>query len=151
MSTIAAFPISAAAPLSRSVSGSRSGSVSGSVVSARVSTADVRRAQRTRLRMTRRGRRVLTGLLSLPLVAVIAWGIVVGGGSALAAREGGGPATEFATVTVGAGDSLWSIAENVAPSADPRDVVYAIKKLNALGSSVVTVGDRLAIPVEYSQ
>jgi LysM repeat protein len=48
------------------------------------------------------------------------------------------------------GDSLWSIALEVAPTADPRDVVDEIVRLNALGSSTVEAGQRIAIPVEFS-
>lgn len=47
------------------------------------------------------------------------------------------------------GESLWSIAEEVAPAADPRDVVDAIIRLNALGSGQLEAGQTLAIPAEY--
>ena len=54
------------------------------------------------------------------------------------------------TITVAAGDSLWSIAEEVAPTADPRDVVDAIVRLNALDGVVVAAGQRIALPAEYA-
>ena len=76
--------------------------------------------------------------------------LVIGGGAALASHEAGASSGSFTTVTVGAGDSLWSIAETVAPGADPRDVVDAIVHLNALDGVVVTPGEKLAIPAEYA-
>ncbi|MFJ6654435.1 LysM peptidoglycan-binding domain-containing protein [Microbacterium sp. NPDC091313] len=103
----------------------------------------------TRLRITARGRRVLAAVVSLPVVVAIALA-VLGGGSALASGEQGAPQGTFAEVTVMSGDSLWSIAQEVAPAADPRDVVDAIRRLNALDSSSVSAGQRLAIPTEYA-
>ncbi|QIG38097.1 LysM peptidoglycan-binding domain-containing protein [Microbacterium sp. 4R-513] len=104
----------------------------------------------TRLRLTVRGRRVLALLAALPALVALAVAVFLGGSSALAAREGGAPAGTFETVTVTAGDSLWSIAQEVAPGADPRDVVDAIVRLNALDGVAVSSGQRLAIPAEYS-
>jgi hypothetical protein len=103
----------------------------------------------TRLRLTARGRRVLAALVAAPIAIALGLAILAGG-SALASREGGAPAGSFTTVTVGAGQSLWSIAEEVAPNADPRDVVDAIARLNALGGTQVAAGQQLAIPAEYS-
>lgn len=106
-------------------------------------------APMTRLRLTRRGRRVLAAVAAFPVAAALC-AAVLGGGAALASHETGAPAGSFATVTVHAGDSLWSIAREVAPSADPRDVVDAIVQLNALEGVTVTPGERLSIPSEYS-
>ncbi|MEN2737859.1 LysM peptidoglycan-binding domain-containing protein [Microbacterium sp. X-17] len=103
----------------------------------------------TRLRLTARGRRVLAALVAAPLAIALGFAILAGG-NALASRDGGAPAGSFATVTVGAGQSLWSIAEEVAPQADPRDVVDAIVRLNALGGTQVAPGQQLSIPAEYS-
>jgi hypothetical protein len=103
----------------------------------------------TRLRLTVRGRRVLAAAAALP--AVIALGFaIIGGGAALASRDAGAPAGSFTTVTVSTGESLWSIAEDVAPSADPRDVVDAIVRLNALDGVTIESGQRIAIPLEYA-
>jgi len=86
---------------------------------------------------------------ALPAVIALAFAIV-GGGAALASRDSGAPAGSFTTVVVSSGDSLWSIAEEVAPSADPRDVVDAIVRLNALQGVTISAGQRLAIPEEYT-
>ncbi len=106
-------------------------------------------ARTTRLRLTVRGRRVLAAIAALPAAIAIAIA-VVSGGAALATRDAGAPAGSFATVTVAHGDSLWSIAEEVAPQADPRDVVDAIVRLNALDGVTVQAGQSLAIPAEYA-
>ncbi|MBB6391536.1 LysM peptidoglycan-binding domain-containing protein [Microbacterium thalassium] len=104
---------------------------------------------RTRLRLTPRGRRVLAAIAALP--AAVALSIaVIGGGAALASRDDGAVAGTFETVTVDPGESLWSIAQEVAPMADPRDVVDAISRLNALDGGVLRAGQTLAIPLEYS-
>jgi LysM repeat protein len=82
-------------------------------------------------------------------VAGIVAALVVGGGAAFAARDAGAP-VHFRTVTVEPGQSLWSVAEEVAPQADPRDVVDSIVRLNALDSVTVDPGQELAIPAQYS-
>lgn len=112
-------------------------------------TAGTALAPVTRLRLTRRGRRVVAFLAALPAVVALSIAMVSGGG-ALASAEHGSPAESFSTVTVFPGDTLWSLAQEVAPSADPRDVVDAIMRLNALGSSRLEAGQRLAIPAEYA-
>lgn len=102
---------------------------------------------RTRLRITERGRRVLAFVVSLPLV--IALGLsVMAGGNAIAARDTANQ--NFASVTVVSGDTLWSIAEEIAPAADPRDVVGDIMNLNALSDTALRPGQSLAIPTQYA-
>lgn len=103
-------------------------------------------ARTARVHLTRRGRAVLTALAAIPLIvgaAVFAFN----GGAAIASGEAVG--ASFSHVTVAAGESLWEIAETVAPAADPRDVVSAIIDLNQLRSSLVVPGQSLAIPAEY--
>jgi Tfp pilus assembly protein FimV len=103
----------------------------------------------TRLRLTVRGRRVLAALAALPAVIALSLAML-SGGSALASRDTGFSGESFTTVTVGTGDSLWSIAQEVAPAADPRDVVDAIVRLNGLDSGAILAGQRLSIPAEYA-
>ncbi len=58
-----------------------------------------------------------------------------------------GPVAESGTVyVVQPGDTLWSIAEAIAPDSDPRPVVDALRHAN--GGPIVHVGDRLRIDVE---
>ena len=105
----------------------------------------------TRLRLTVRGRRVLALLAALPALIALGAAMALGGGAALASLEGGAPADTFESVVVSAGDSLWSIAEEVAPGYDPRDVVDEIASLNALNGVSVQVGQQLAIPAQFTQ
>lgn len=107
-------------------------------------------APTTRLRLTARGRRVLAAAAALPAVVAISVA-ALSGGAALASRDAGGPAESYREITVMAGESLWSIAQEVAPAADPRDVVAEISRLNALDGGAVAAGQRLAIPAAYGE
>ncbi|MDP3952759.1 LysM peptidoglycan-binding domain-containing protein [Microbacterium sp.] len=105
-------------------------------------------AAATRLRLTTRGRRLLVTLAALPVAAGIGFA-ALSGGSALASGETVATA-DFDTVTVMPGDTLWAIAEDVAPTEDPRTVINEIEKLNALSSGSLQVGQQLAIPGQYT-
>lgn len=104
----------------------------------------------TRLRPTTRGRRVLAALVAAPVAAALAWG-ALGSQAAVADSASSEAGVTFDAVTVAEGDSLWRIAQQVAPEADPREVVDAIVSLNQLPSSLVAAGDVLSIPVQYSK
>ena len=114
-----------------------------------MSSITVTAAPTTRLRLTARGRRVFAFLAALPVVVALALA-VVGGGAALASSETGAPADAFTEITVMNGETLWSIAEDVAPGSDPRDVVAEITRLNALEGGSVAAGQRIAIPAAYA-
>jgi hypothetical protein len=107
-----------------------------------------RRPAQPRLRLTKRGRAVLTTLAAAPLV-LAAFGFALNGGGATATLEASSVPFEY--VTVEAGQSLWSVAEAIAPQADPRDVIEQLKDLNRLGSTELLAGQQLAIPAEYRQ
>jgi hypothetical protein len=49
-------------------------------------------------------------------------------------------------VVVRPGQSLWSVAENADPNADPRLVIQQIAQLNALTTDIVMAGQRLWVP-----
>jgi LysM repeat protein len=49
--------------------------------------------------------------------------------------------------TVQSGDTLWSIAQRIAPDNDPRDVIAQIRRINHLQSSSLRVGQQLLLPV----
>ncbi|MES2093443.1 MAG: LysM peptidoglycan-binding domain-containing protein [Actinomycetota bacterium] len=109
-------------------------------------TADERGA--SRLRITRRGYALMTVVVAVPL-AIAAFGIAVNSGGAAATVDSS--SVSFKQVTVQAGESLWQVAEQIAPTADPRDVVADIVQLNQLSSAVVQPGQSLAIPQKYSR
>jgi LysM repeat protein len=120
----------------------------GSVPRAATPTRSVRATTaQPRLHLTRRGRSVLTTLAAIPLV-LAAFAFVINGGGATATLEGSKVPFEY--VTVQPGQSLWQIAETVAPAADPRDVILEFMSLNGLDSSDIVAGQELAIPVAYS-
>ncbi|PKW15216.1 LysM peptidoglycan-binding domain-containing protein [Saccharopolyspora spinosa] len=52
-----------------------------------------------------------------------------------------------AVVEVHAGDTLWRIADRVAPDRDPRAVVAKIIELNDLDAAAVEAGRLLRVPV----
>ena len=94
------------------------------------------------VRLTRRGRLVMTLVL---LVAFLAGGVVAAGDLASAGTEPGAGATAT-RITVQPGDTLWSIAEQQAPRTDPRDTVEDILRLNHLDSVAVEAGSVLLLP-----
>lgn len=99
----------------------------------------------TPLRLTRRGRSVLLAILALPLAALIAVGTLNGGGATATMEDVVG--LEF--VTVQPGQTLWGLATELAPSADPRDVIDSLMRFNRLASADIAAGQQLAIPPKY--
>jgi nucleoid-associated protein YgaU len=94
------------------------------------------------LRLTRRGRR-LVAALSIATGLTIAAAILVtelddtGAGLQLAGQS---------SVVVEAGDTLWSIAREVAPQEDVRAVVDAIEEVNELDGTLLVPGQVLQLP-----
>jgi LysM repeat protein len=89
---------------------------------------------------------VFTSLAAVPLIAW-AFVMVLGAGDAAAQSGAASSATSFEYVTVDRGDSLWGIAESIAPHADPRVIIDEIIRLNGLDGAIVEPGQRLALPV----
>ena len=58
----------------------------------------------------------------------------------------GATAAQTRTIVVQPGQTLWSIAGDVAPGADRRDTIARIVELNALPSTAVSAGERIAVP-----
>ncbi len=105
------------------------------------------RTAQPRLRITRRGRMVLGALLATPLAVALA----VSALSSAPAQAGSTASTaSFEYISVATGESLWELAEWIAPEADPREVIADIVALNQLPSADVHPGQRLAIPAEYA-
>ncbi|MGB3414189.1 MAG: LysM peptidoglycan-binding domain-containing protein [Microbacteriaceae bacterium] len=106
----------------------------------------------TPMQLTARGRRVVGFLISLPLFAgLIALSIAFADQAGASVENPfASSSLEFEYVTIGHGETLWQLAAEIAPSADPRDVVAELKQFNALSSSAVQPGQRLAIPSKYT-
>lgn len=105
---------------------------------------------RSHLRLTRRGRLVLVATAAVPLVAAALW-FGLSSGTAAAVDHSTTPAAGLQHVTVTPGESLWQIAQKIAPNDDPRDVIDALVDMNGLQSSVVTPGETLAVPPQYAK
>ncbi|MDR7081535.1 hypothetical protein J2X01_000812 [Arthrobacter ginsengisoli] len=105
------------------------------------------RARQAPLRLTRRGRIVFIGV---PLILLAALVLSLSGFLNAPAKAAESAAdlslTPTVTVTVQPGESLWAIAEAVAPERDPRDVVADIVQLNNLEAARVVPGQALFIP-----
>lgn len=95
------------------------------------------------VRLTRRGRAVLVLLLAGLLLAAISLG---GADTQAAGVVSEGERAPVQTVTVQPGESLWSVAQRIAPDNDPREVVAQIRRLNDLESSSLQVGQLLVLP-----
>ena len=105
--------------------------------------------RRSTVRLTRRGRIVVAVMLtalSLSLV-VLAW-LAIAARTAQAA-DGGQPGAVYRNLTsvvVHPGQTLWSIASQAEPRADPRIVMQQIVELNALHGTSIEPGQRLWVP-----
>jgi hypothetical protein len=100
-----------------------------------------------RLRLTKRGRGLLATLAATPLV-IAALLFALNGGMATASLTASDAAFEY--VTVDAGQTMWGLAEEIAPGTDPRDVIVEIMQLNQLDSADIYAGQQLAIPGQYA-
>ncbi|HEX9088587.1 MAG TPA: LysM peptidoglycan-binding domain-containing protein [Arthrobacter sp.] len=104
-------------------------------------------AKQAPLRLTRRGRFVFIGV---PLILLAALILSFSGFLNAPAKAAESAAelslTPTVSVTVQPGESLWAIAETVAPERDPRDVVADIIQLNNLEAARVVPGQALYIP-----
>lgn len=95
----------------------------------------------TTLRLTRRGRVVVSALIAIPVIGL---SLLLATPGALAGSDD--VENDFDYVTVLSGDTLWGIATEFAPNEDPRDVVAEIMALNQLSSAALEPGQELAIP-----
>lgn len=96
----------------------------------------------SRLRLTRRGRIVAVAalaLLLLVLASLMPW--------RASADPGAGHVPEgWTTVVVRPGDSLWELAQQSRPGADPRPLVAEIRAANGMSNATLQPGTRLLVP-----
>jgi LysM repeat protein len=102
------------------------------------------------LRLTRRGRVVLTGLTALLVTTVM---VVLGIGTGTAQATNSAPAhgdvgRYLARVTVSPGENLWWVAENTDPNVDPRVIIQEVIALNELTGTTIYPGEQLWVPRE---
>ncbi|MEX2406494.1 MAG: LysM peptidoglycan-binding domain-containing protein [Actinomycetota bacterium] len=91
---------------------------------------------------TQTRRRRLAATLSVALVAGVWAGPL---GRVVAGAEGAGLASRSSYV-VREGDTLWSIAQGVAPGEDPRPLVDAIATVNGVDPGGIVPGQTLLVP-----
>lgn len=100
------------------------------------------RPVRAPIRLTTRGRVVVVALLLAPLLVVLS---LLFRAQVDAISDATAPRA-YPTVVVQPGDTLWTIANRIAPDRDPRAVIYQIREINGLAGAEIQVGQRLAVP-----
>lgn len=100
------------------------------------------------LRLTRRGRVVVAGLIvaAAAAIALVAGLAAPGGAQASNHSRPGGGHQGMHQVVVQPGQTLWSIASAAEPSADPRRVVDEIMAANAMTGAGLQSGQLLWVP-----
>jgi LysM repeat protein len=117
---------------------------------AAVSQEAAPRATAGSLRLTRRGRVVATATAAL--LATLVMGIAAGVAQASSHVLPRGPSVHgvaernLARVMVSPGQSLWSVAQDADPDADPRAITQEIIQLNALVGTTIYPGEQLWVP-----
>jgi len=107
-----------------------------------------RGVSRTPVRLTRRGRAVVTAFVVTGLTIAALLASVLASGRAQATNHGQARAgyQGMHRIVVQSGQTLWSIALAAEPTADTRVVVQEIMTANALGSSTISAGQLLWVP-----
>jgi len=103
--------------------------------------------------LTRRGRLARTLLvLSLSIVLGAGFAMKAGAGNndALSAGKinGSSDVKSYVVVTVAAGETLWSLASQMADGGDVQSLVAEIASANSLSGVDVEAGQKLRIPVK---
>ena len=105
--------------------------------------------------LTRRGRLARTLLvLSLSVVLGAGFAMKAGAGDALSAAKINGSsdsvsvAKSYVVVTVASGETLWSLASQMADGGDVQSLVADIASANSLSGVDVSAGQKLRIPVK---
>lgn len=97
---------------------------------------------RPTVRLTRRGRLVVVGVLA----ALICVAFLAGRSGVSAASTDTSSPAPYAQTTVKPGETLWAVAMRVAPGHDPRATVDQLRELNHLSSGALLVGQQLLLP-----
>jgi hypothetical protein len=97
--------------------------------------------------LNRRGRlaRFLV-VLSLAVILLAGFAFAAGAGDVVA-DSADSKSTSYVVLTVGSGDSIWSIAQAVADGRDVRSVVDAIVTANSLSDGDVSAGQKIRVPL----
>lgn len=101
--------------------------------------------------LTRRGRFLLLGLPVLAALTMALLGALILAASWMnqaQASSSDAPGVEAQVVTVGAGDTLWSVAASVESEERTQVLIGQIAELNDLSGSELTPGQELFVPVD---
>jgi hypothetical protein len=100
------------------------------------------------VRLTRRGRRVVAGLVVGAVIVAVAvlWVSLAGSVQASSHGSPGSPYQGMTQVVVRPGQTLWSVASAAEPSGNAWAVVQQIINVNALSSASVQAGQLLWVP-----
>ena len=97
--------------------------------------------------LNRRGRLARTlVVLSLAVVLLAGFAFTAGAGDVVTSSADSG-SSSYVVLTVGSGDSIWSIARTVADGRDVRSVVDAIVTANSLSDGNVVAGQKIRVPL----
>ena len=88
-------------------------------------------------------------VLSLAVILLAGFAFTAGAGDVLSgsADSGSTQSSTYVVLTVGSGDSIWSIARAVADGRDVRSVVDAIVTANSLSDGDVVAGQKIRVPL----
>ena len=97
--------------------------------------------------LNRRGRLARTlVVLSLAVVLLAGFAFKAGAGDVVSS-SGLSESSTYVVLTVGSGDSIWSIARTVADGRDVRSVVDEIVTANSLLNGDVVAGQKIRVPL----
>lgn len=109
-------------------------------------TMAAQRQARGRLYLRRRLAVVVGPLLLVALAVTL---VTVLSATGVQADDGSAPViARPVAYVVQPGDTLWTIAESLAPDADPRPIVQRLEQ--SAGTVMLQVGQRLVIPAELA-
>ena len=97
-------------------------------------------SEAARVRAPRPGKVVRLATAAIVTLAVI------GGLGWIGQAPGPGVPAETAVIRVGAGETVWDVAQRVAPKSDQRAVVERIRQLNGMAGSAIQPGQQLQVP-----
>ena len=87
-------------------------------------------------------------VLSLAVILLAGFAFTAGAGDVLSGADSGSTqSSNYVVLTVGSGDSIWSIARAVADGRDVRSVVDAIVTANSLSDGDVVAGQKIRVPL----
>ena len=106
----------------------------------------------TGVRLTTRGRRLARTLI-IVMALLVTVGVAIFGHISESQASSAHASVTTSTVIVQPGQTMWGLAERIAPNDDPRETIARIADLNGLaGDAAATVypGQRLVIPAAQS-